>query len=81
MSRRRPRARIRPRDLFAAETLARAAGSCDICATAHGNRQGPLIACVNGIVLCLNCQRAQDIPALGTETVRVAPGGPGAVAK
>jgi hypothetical protein len=64
----RPRrrwSRVRPRDRVAAETLARAAGRCDSCGTRHGNRHGPLIACVNGIALCRECQHRTGIPVLG----------------
>jgi hypothetical protein len=56
---------MRPRDRFAAETLARAAGVCDICSTRHGNRHGPLIACQNGIALCRECQHREGIRPLG----------------
>lgn len=58
---RRPRRWIKPRDRFAAETLKRANGVCDICNTTHGQRHGPLIVCVNGIALCRECQLSTGI--------------------
>lgn len=64
MRRRRARYGARPRDLIAAHTLRRANGECDRCGVRHGNRHGPLIACVNGIALCRNCQRESGIAPL-----------------